>query len=201
MGELERALSQIADIRARMSASSRFRGFAPEAMAFGSVFSLATAMAQTLWPAALASSGPRYLAVWGAACVCCSAICAIEAISRSRSLHGAMAGAMLGSTLRQLLPFGAAGAVIAGVSCSGAPQTAWVVPGIWLLLIGLAGLSAATSLPRTIVWPSAWYFFCGALVLGLAGGGLPLSPWMLGLPLAIGQAMVAFVVVRRGDES
>lgn len=198
MDDVERALSQIADIRARVTASSRFRGFAPEAMVSGSFFSLAVAMAQTVWPLTLAGDGPRYVAVWGAVFVCCSIVAAAEAVSRCRALHGKMADAMLHTALRQLLPFGAAGVVIAVVVCRFSPQTAWVVPGLWQILVGLAGFSLAASLPRAILWPSIWYFFSGAVVLGLAAGSATLSPWLMGLPFAVGQAMVAVVLARSG---
>lgn len=198
MDDVERALSEIADIRARVTASSRFRGFAPESMISGSLFSLAIAMAQTLWPEALARDGSRYVAVWGATLACASVVAAIEAVARCRSLHGVMADAMLSAALRQLLPFGAAAVVIALVICRAAPSAAWLAPGLWLMLIGLAGFSLAASLPRAILWPSTWYFFCGAVVLGLAARDGTLSPWAMGLSFAVGQAWVAIVLARGG---
>jgi hypothetical protein len=201
MDEVERALSEIADIRARMSASSRFRGFAPEAMAFGAALALAVAMAQTLWPEALASTAPRYLAIWGAAQICSSALVALEAVARSRSLHGGLAGAMLGAAGRRLLPFAAAGAAIAVAACAPARDAAWMVPGVWLMLIGLGGLAAATTLPRAILFPAAWYLVSGVVVLALAAGSQTLSPWLLGAPLAIGQIMVALVLKYANGEA
>jgi hypothetical protein len=194
--EVERALSEIADIRDRVAASSRFRGFAPEAMAFGAALSLAVAMAQTLWPQALASDTQRYLAVWGAALTCCSILVAVEAIARTRSLHGGLARAMLNSTVRQLLPFALAGAVIAVVVCRSARDAAWVVPGTWQMLVGLAGFSAAPSLPREIVYPAAWYFASGVVALLVAAASDSLSPWLMGLPFAVGQTLVALVLKR-----
>lgn len=201
MDDVERALSQIADIRARVSASSRFRGFAPQAMAFGSLLSLGVATAQTLWPAALASSAPRYLAVWGFAFVCASVVSAIAGVPRSRSLHGSMAEAMLSSTLRHLLPFAAACAVVAFVICRAAPTAAGVVPGLWQILVALAGFSLASSLPRAILLPTLWFFFTGAVALGLGMRSEVPSPWMMGLPFAIGQGMVALILARAGGGS
>jgi hypothetical protein len=198
VNDVERALSEIAEIRARISASSRFQGLGPEAMAFGGALAFAVALAQTVWRDALASSGPRYVAVWTAAMLCSCAVCVVEAMFRCRSLHGSMASAMLSGAVRQLMPFGAAGLVIAVVICSVAPGAAWAVPGLWQILTALAGFSIAATLPRAITLPSAWYFFCGVLVLGLAGLKQAASPWMMGVPFAIGQTMVAVVLARGG---
>lgn len=196
MDEVERAISQIADIHAQLTAASRFRGFAPEVMAFHALLSLAVALAQTEWPQALAGDPVRYVAVWGAAMGTATLVSAVEAIARSRVLHGRMAAAMLGSTLRILFPFAAAGAVIAVAICQFAPASGWMVPGLWQILVALAGFSAAPTLPRPILWACGWYFVCGAVVLALGARGGELSPWMMGLPFALGQAGVAAILHR-----
>jgi hypothetical protein len=198
--EVERALSQIADIHAQMAASSRFRGFAPEAMAFNAVLSLAVAMAQTVWPQVLAQDPVRYVVVWGATMGVATLISAVEAISRSRWLHGRMADVMLGSTLRLLLPFVAAAVVIPVAVCRFAPESAWMLPGLWQILVALAGFAAAPSLPRAINWAAGWYFVCGAIVFGLGARSGELSPWMMGGPFVVGLAAVALIFHRgNGD--
>jgi hypothetical protein len=139
--------------------------------------------------------------VWGAATVASCVIVAIEAISRSRALHGRMADAMLGSAVRLALPFAAAGAILSSVICGFAPDSAWLLPGLWQILIGLLGFSAMSSLPRTIVWAATWYLLCGSLVLVLAGWSGTLSPWMMGVPFAVGQTVVALILERPAGES
>jgi hypothetical protein len=200
LDEVERALSQIADIHARVTASSRFRGFAPEAMAFNAALSLAVAVAQTIWPQVLAANPLRYVAVWGGAMAASTLVSATEAISRSRGLHGRMADAMLGATLRLLLPFAAAAIVIAAAICRFSPASAWMLPGLWQILVALAGFSAASTLPRPIVWAAGWYFVCGAVVLGLGARNGELTPWMMGLPFAVGQAGVAVILHRANGD-
>ena len=200
MDDVERALSEIEDIRAYVAASTRFRGIAPEANALTGMLSLAVAVAQTIWPDALAQSLQRYVAIWAAVTIASTVIVAIETISRSRRLHGRMADAMLGSALRQVLPFGAAGVIVTAVICKFSPASAWMLPGLWQILIGLLGFSVLSSLPRAIVWVAGWYFLCGAFVLGLAGWSGTLSPWMMGIPFAMGQAAVALVLHRASGE-
>lgn len=194
MDEVDRALAQIADIRAQLAASTRFNGVPPGANALVSVLSLAVAAAQTIWPETLARDALNYIAVWVAVIVASTVIVTGEAISRSRRLHGRMAGAMLDSALRQVLPFAAAGAIITFAICEYSPVSAWMLPGLWQILIALIGFSALSSLPRLMVWAARWYLLCGAIVLCVAGGSGTLSPWMMGLPLAIGHAAVALIL-------
>lgn len=198
MDEVERALSQIADIHAQLTASSRFRGFAPAAMAFNAALSLGVALAQGRWPQVLGQDPVRYVEVWGMTLGVATVICAVAAVSRSRHLHGRMGDALLGSTLRLLLPFAAAGIVIAAAVCTFAPASAWMLPGLWLILVGLAGFAIAPSLPRAIRGASGWFFICGAIVFGLgARSGAP-APWMMGIPFTAGLAGVA-VIFQRGN--
>ncbi|TAL03742.1 MAG: hypothetical protein EPO08_03375 [Rhodospirillaceae bacterium] len=200
MNDVERALAQISDIRAQLAASTRFRGFAPEAMALTGALSFAAATAQTLWPETLAQDTLRYIAVWSGVMIASTIIVAIEAISRSRALDGRMAGGVLGATLRQVLPIAAAGAVITFMICKFSLGSAWMFPGLWQILIALVGFSVISNLPHAIIWAAGWYFLCGTIVLGLAGRTGTLSPWMMGAPLAIGQAMVAFILHRASGD-
>jgi hypothetical protein len=198
--EVERALSQIADIHARVTASSRFRGFAPEAMAFNAVLCLGVTLAQTIWPQRLAADPVRYVAVWGATLGFATLVSTTEAISRARGLHGRMADAMLGAALKLLLPFAAAGVVVAVAICRFTAGSAWMLPGLWQILVGLAGFAAAPILPRAIQWAAGWYFICGALVFGLGARTFLLSPWMMGAPFTVGLALVAVIFHRANGD-
>ena len=196
MNDVERALSEIADIHAQLAASTQFRGIAPEANVLTGLLVLLVAVAQTIWPEALAQNAFRYVSVWAAATAASTIIVAVEAISRARRLHGRMADAMLGTILRQLLPFLAAGVIITAVICRFATGNLWMLPGLWEILIGLFGFSVMLSVPRALAWVAAWYLFCGSVVLVLAGWGGTLSPWMMGFPLAAGQMAVALILHR-----
>lgn len=194
MTDLERALSEIANIRAQLAASTRFEGIGPEANVLAGMAALAVAAAQVVWPDLLAHDALHYVAVWGAVLIASTVIVAIETASRTRRLHGDMADVLLATALRQALPFAAAGIIVTAVICKLAPTSLWIVPGLWQLLIGLLGFSVLNSLPPAIVWVAGWYFASGVAVLCLAGWSGTLSPWMMGLPLAIGQSAVAVIL-------
>jgi hypothetical protein len=112
-----------------------------------------------------------------------------------------MADTMLNSALRLVLPFAAAGSVISFVILRYAQAAVWLLPGLWQVFIALVGFSALSNVPRTLGWVAGWYFLCGAIVLGLAGSSGTLSPWMMGIPLTVGQAAVALILSFPGREN
>lgn len=201
MNDVERALAQVAHIRERMAASTQFRGFAPEAVALTGLLAFAAAAAQSAWPDALAPDALRFVAFWAGIAAVAVAVIGSEAVARSRRLHGRMAPAMLGGTIRQFAPFGAAGAAVAVVICRVSPGTAWMLPGLWQILIALSVCAALPSLPRAVAWVAGWYFAAGLAVLAWAGGDGNLSPWMMGVPFGIGQGLVALALHRAGGGS
>jgi len=56
-------------------------------------------------------------------------------------------------------------------------------------------------LPRTVALAGAWYFLSGFAVVVLASQTHTLSPWTMGLPFVIGQAVMAAILhVASGDD-
>lgn len=201
MNDIERAISEIANIRTQLAASAQFRGIAPKATALTGVLALVVATAQTLWPEILALDVLRYVGVWAAVTVASLLIAASEAIARSRRLHLLVTDTMLNTAARQMLPFGAAGVIITLVICRFSIGSSWLLPGIWQILIALIGFAALPNLPRAIAWAAGWYFLCGSVVLILGGWSGELSPWMMGAPMAIGQFIVALIMYFSEPES
>ena len=75
-----------------------------------------------------------------------------------------------------------------------------MLPGLWQILLALLGFSVLSNLPREMAWVAGWYFCCGAVVLALAGQAGTLSPWMMGVPFAVGQIAVAVILLRADGE-
>lgn len=199
MDQIERALSDIGAIRAQMATSTRFRGYAPELLVAVAVLCLLMLGAQTLWSAVLAASDLHHVLVWGAVLAVSQVLMTVEAVVRTRRLHGAMADPLLQSALRSHVPFAAAAVILAIGICRFAPDAVWLVPAIWLWLIALAACASQAFLPRRIGWAAVWYGLTGTGVLVLAGGEGGLAGWMVGLPLAIGHLLVAWALRDEGE--
>lgn len=198
MNDIEKAISQISDIRSQLAASTRFRGYAPEAVAVIGLFSLGVMLAQLAWPEKLAVDNRQEALIWGAVLVASGLTIAAEAITRSRRQHGGMAGAMLKGVIRAQLPICAVGFVVAVMVFQHAPEAIWILPGLWQMLIGVVAFASYSTMPRAIVWPALWFLAAGAAVMWLAGEDGQFTPLMAGGPLAVGHLAIAWILHREG---
>lgn len=196
MTDLERAMADVAFIQQRLAESTRFDGLAPHAVAATGLLALIAAWSQASWPILLNGDPLDYVGFWSAIAFAAAAMIGGEALTRARRLHGSMADRLIASTLRLLLPFIGAGAVLAVVMLRFAPANIWMLPGLWQMLIALAGFSAVPVLPRSIVWPAGWYFACAFTTLAIGAQQESAGAWMMGLPFGIGQLLVALTLHR-----
>lgn len=196
MPSFEEALLQIADIREQLAASTRFRGFAPEALGVMALLCVLAAAAQSLRPDWFAPGNMAFVGFWTMVLAGSALLLAVESFARTRACHGAMAGAMLLTTLRLTLPFAAVQVVLSLVICRFAPDSVWLLPGLWLMICALAAFCGLTNLPRAIEWAAGWFFVSGTVVLLLAGRDHLLTPWMMGVPFGVGYAMIAAILHR-----
>jgi hypothetical protein len=194
MGDLEKALADISAIRSQIAASAGFHGYGPAALAATGGLALITAAAQAALLEEASSSPIPFLAVWAAAAVLAVAIIFVEMLGRSRRHHSGLSDAMIYNAIEQFLPAGAAGALLALVFIKFATEALWMLPGLWQILVSLGIFASARSLPRSITMVGAWYFIAGLTVLMLASESHALSPWVMGVPFAIGQFLMALIV-------
>ena len=194
MRDVDRALSEIASIKSQLAAGALFRGFGPAVIAVTGALALVTAGAQSLWPAVLVDDPVIFFGCWIGIAVLSAGLIGAEMHARSRRLHGGLADAMIVTAIERFVPAGAAGAAIAAVMFAYAPDTLWVLPGLWQILAALGIFAAARTLPRAVALVGGWYFVAGVAVLIAASAAVPLSPWMMGLPFAVGQGLLAAVL-------
>lgn len=201
MADLDRALSEVAFIRETLAASTRFRGLAPYAVATSGFFAVATAVLQSIQTAGPTPSSLAFVGVWTAVAAMSLLLIGGEAVVRSKRLHSGIGDLMLAGTLRVLLPFFGAGAAITLIVARISPETIWMLPGLWQIVIALAGFATRATLPPGIVWAASWYLGCGVVVLLAGASSHTVSPWMMGVPFGIGQLLVAAILRRAAGGS
>jgi len=96
--------------------------------------------------------------------------------------------------IEQFLPAGMAGILLAVMLWKFAPETLWLLPGLWQVLVSIGVFASVRSLPRTVAFAGAWYFVAGFATLLFASQSHTLSPWTMGLPFAIGQLLMAAIL-------
>jgi hypothetical protein len=193
MSDLDKALADIMAIRSQIAAGTAFRGYGPAAMAATGAIALITAILQFLLLRDPTGNPLTFFFGWAAAALLSSALIWIEMQARSRRHHSGLADAMIHQAVEQALPAGIAGLLLAVMQWKFAPETLWMLPGLWQVLVSLGVFASVRSLPSSVALAGAWYFVAGFTVLLLASQSHTLSPWTMGLPFAIGQSLMAAI--------
>ncbi len=192
MQEIDKALSDIGHIRQQLAANSRFQGFTPPIIALTGLLAIGLAAVQSSRPE-LARDISSFFSLWILLAVICGLLTASDAVVRARIAHRGMADMMLATTLRQFVPAGLIGAVFGLFVITQAPEAAWLLPGLWQMLVALGIFTALSSLPPRTIWAVAFYFLAGLASLVLAQA-YPLSPWIMGVPFGVGQLLAALIL-------
>jgi len=201
MRDLDKALADILAIRSQIAAGTAFRGYGPATVAATSGIALLTAILQFLWLKDPTGQPVAFFAGWAAAALLSAVLIWIEMIARSRRHHSGLADAMIQQAIEQFLPVGVAGLLLAIMLWKFAPETLWMLPGLWQVLVSLGIFASVRSLPRSIAFGGAWYFVSGFTVLLLASQSHLLSPWTMGLPFAAGQLLMAALLFFASGEN
>jgi hypothetical protein len=191
MRDLDKALADIFTIRSQIAAGTAFRGYGPAAVAATGGLALLTALLQFLWLDDPTGRPLAFFSGWAAAALVSGVMIWIEMLARTRRHHSGLADAMIHQAVEQFLPAGVAGALLAVMLPKFAPETLWMLPGLWQVFVSLGVFASVRSLPRTVAFAGAWYFVAGFAVLLLASQSHTLSPWTMGLPFVIGQLLMA----------
>jgi len=201
MRDLDKALADIIAIRSQLAAGTAFAGYGPAAIAATAGVALITAATQYLLLDDPTHHPLTFLFGWALAALLSGAIVLTEMVARSRRRHSGLADAMIYQAVEQFLPSAVAGTLLAIVLWKFAPESLWLLPGLWQILVSLGVFASVRSLPRTVAIAGAWYFVAGFIVLLLASHSHALSPWTMGLPFVVGQSLMATILYFASGES
>src|SRR3984893_14134627 len=194
MRDLDKALADIFTIRNQIAAGTAFRGYGPETVAATGGVALFTAVAQFGWLDDPAGHPLAFFIGWGAAALLSGAMIWIEMQARSRRHHSGLADAMVRQAVEQFLPATVAGASLAAMLWKFAPETLWMLPGLWQVFVSLGVFASVRSLPRTVSFGGALYIVTGVATLLLAIPPHPLSSCAMGRPCVVGHLLMAAIL-------
>ena len=192
--DLHKALADIDTIKKQMARGTQFRGYGPVTIAFTGLLSLLAAVVQALWLDNPREQLSEYLAIWLGTAALSVALIGAETVTRSRRLHSELADEMIHSAIEQLIPVGVAGALLTFVLLRFAPDSLWMMPGLWQILFSLGIFASCRFLPRALFAAGAWYLSAGLVCIAIATTGAAWSPWLMGIPFGIGQLMMAGIL-------
>lgn len=198
MHDLDKALADIVAIRSQLARDTAFRGLGSATLAATGLLALTTAGGQALWLGDSTTRPLLFFSLWIATAIAAVALVGIEMVRRSRRLHSGLADVMVWNAIEGFLPAAGAGACLALVLARFAPDQIWMLPGLWQVLVGLGLFASARILPRAVQGAGAWYLLAGLAGLAAASGTHALSPWLMGLPFAVGQGWLALIMSGTG---
>jgi hypothetical protein len=200
MNDLHKALDDIGSLRRQMARSTEFRGYGPATLATTAGFAVLASVAQSRWVARPAEHVGAYLSVWIWTALASATLIGVQMQTRSRRLHSGLADEMIRMAVEQFLPAALAGALITFVLVRYAPQTAWMLPGLWQVIFSLGVFSSCRFLPRPMVAAGIWYMATGLICVSF-GDARAFSPWAMGIPYAFGQLLVAGILYFTANEA
>jgi hypothetical protein len=194
MEELDRALADITAIRSQLARGTEFRGYGPVTVAATGFVAVAAARLQALWLPDPAADLFAYVGIWVATAGISILLIGIEMVARSRRIHSGLADAMIHAATEQFIPAGVAGALLTFVLFRYAPQSLWMLPGLWQIVFSLGIFASCRSLPRPMFGAGVWYLAAGLASLAFANGAHAYSPWAMAVPYGVGQLFIAAVL-------
>ena len=194
--DLDRVLADITAIRSQVAAGTAFQGYGPTALAATGALALAATVAQAALLDDPTGRPLTFLAGWIAVAIVSIGVIGAEMLARSRRHHSGLADAMILNAVEAFLPASAAGALLLLVLARLAPESLWLLPGLWQMLVGLGLFASLRALPRPVALAAGWYVVAGLGTIAVSAEGHALSPWTMGLPFALGQGLLALILHR-----
>jgi len=191
--DIDKALDDLAYVRSQLAKSSEFRGHGPITLAATALLAVIGAALQWRYVPDAAADIISYLGIWIATGAVSLLLIAVEVIARTRRVHSGLADQMLFLALEQMFPSVVAGTLVTWVLVRHAPDTLWILPGLWQILLSLGMFASSRSVPRTAFCVGVWYMLTGLICLALAHGANAFSPFAMGLPFGIGQLFAAIL--------
>jgi hypothetical protein len=194
MQDLDKALADITLIRSQMARGAEFRGYGPITVAATGLLAMFAAWLQARWLPDPAAHVFDYVALWVATAAVSVVLIGIEMVARSRRIHSGLADEMIRAATEQFIPAGVAGALLTLVLFRFAPETLWMLPGLWQLVFSLGFIASCRCLPRPLLAVGVWYLGAGLASLALANGDRAFSPLAMAVPFGAGQLLMAAIL-------
>lgn len=191
--ELREALTQIAEIRASVAATERFRGYRAVPVAASGLLAAAAALLQPVLVPDPARDLVGYLCLWLAVAVGGAAAAGVRIALRDWFDSHPLTRDVTRLAVAQFAPCLLAGGLVTFAVARHAPGFGWALPGLWQVLFSLGIFASCRLLPRPIVWVGLGYLLAGTANLAF-GQEASFAPWAMGGPFAVGQLAAAGVL-------
>lgn len=192
--DLQEALSQISEIRQQVARSETFRGYRAAPVAFSGFVACLAAMFQYGLITDPAAQMTAYLSLWIGAALVSMFVTGVAMLWYCKQSTSSLSRANTKSAVGQFLPSVVAGGLVTVALFQQAPQSLWMLPGLWSIFFSLGIFASYRLLPKATFWIGVFYMTAGVLCLVWAKDDFAFSPWAMGVPFGLGQIMSAAIL-------
>jgi hypothetical protein len=177
-----------------LARNAQFRPYGSVALAATGALALVAAALQALWVKEPSQQKAAYLTIWIATATVSLTVICIDALARARRARLVQGTAIIVFALGQFVPALVAGLTLTVVLLCYAPQSLWMLPGLWQVLFSLGVFTCCQYLPVQMCAAGVWYLTTGLTCLAFGSGERALSPEAMGAPFGIGQLLDASIL-------
>lgn len=192
--DVRQAAIQISEIQSQLSRAQTFRGYRSLTVGLTGVLALLAAAVQTMIVPDALHTPRAWLALWFTVAVVCVAAVGVELAVRCRRSGSRWFVRLTVSAVTHFLPCVAAGGALTATLATVAPETMWMLPGLWAIVFSLGVFASYAFLPQEIAWVGAYYLAAGIACLVWARGEAAFCPESVGLTFGVGQLLSAAVL-------
>ena len=196
--DLSRALDDIKAMRTQMARATEFRGYGPLTFGLTGLLALAGSVVQWRFIPIPEREIIAYLWLWSGIAVVAVTMIGVEVVMRSRRVHAGLATEMVEVAAEELLPSIVTGALLTLVVWRYTPESVWMLPGLWQILLSLGVFGSCRTLPAPLKAVGIWYLCTGLACLVFARQNYALSPWAMGVPFGLGEFLAAGLIAITG---
>jgi hypothetical protein len=191
------AAVQIAEIQSRLSHAQTFRGYRSITVAATGLLALAAAAVQPLLVPHPSQTPLLWLGLWLVVAIIGAVGVGFELAVRCRRSGSPWFVRLTVSAVSRFLPCIVAGAAVTAALALSAPETLWLLPGLWAVLFSLGVFASCTVMPREIAWVGVFYLAAGIACLLFASGATAFAPEAMAIPFGTGQLLTAGILYWR----
>jgi hypothetical protein len=192
--DLHDALTQIAEIRRQVSRTETYRGYRALPVALSGVLACLAGWFQSWSVIEPARQLVDYLALWITAASLSLAVTGVFMLLHCLHSPSPWTRSLTMLAVAQFVPCVIAGGLVTFVFARFAPESAWLLPGLWSIFFALAVFSSFRLLPKATFWVAVYYLAAGCVCLVVGRDEWAFSPWLMIGTFGAGQFAAAGVL-------
>jgi hypothetical protein len=199
--DLHEALGQISEIRAQVGRTETFRGFRSVTVGFSGLLAVMAGVLQQQRLPQATQQVQAYVDLWLTVALISLIVVAAELAFRWSCERSSLKRRLTLLAIQQFAPCLIAGAAVTLAITTGAPQSAWMLPGLWAILFSLGVFACCRLLPPATVWVGIYYLVAGTICLFHGSGPHALSAWFMVGTFGVGQFLAAGILYHTLERS